>query len=90
MRTALSVIIDFYWLFFRLGQLEEAVDAYSKAIRLDPFSQDAYVGRGNVFMDYGHSHGMKHAQRDFLSALHLNPLCSNARVGLAYSLQVAY
>lgn len=86
----MNIIIDFYYVFSRAGQLDEAVDAYSKAIRFDPSSQDAYVGRGNVFMDYGHSHGMKQAQRDFLSALHINPLCSNARICLAYNLQVAH
>nr|XP_055028766.1 uncharacterized protein ttc6 isoform X2 [Misgurnus anguillicaudatus] len=72
----------------RLGRLKKAVDAYSNAIRLDPFLQDAYVGRGNVFMDYGHIDGRKQAQRDFISALHLNPLCSNARIALAYNLRV--
>ncbi|XP_026142291.1 uncharacterized protein ttc6 isoform X3 [Carassius auratus] len=72
----------------RLGQLQEAVDAYSQALRLDPFLQDSHVGRGNVFMDYGHNHARKQAQRDFLSALHLNPLCSSARISLAYNLQV--
>ncbi|XP_067312035.1 uncharacterized protein ttc6 [Pseudorasbora parva] len=72
----------------RLGQLQEAVDAYSEAIRLDPFLQDSHVGRGKVFMDYGHNLARKKAQRDFLSALHLNPLCLSARISLAYNLQV--
>ncbi|XP_030643573.1 uncharacterized protein ttc6 [Chanos chanos] len=72
----------------RLGQLEEAVKAYSQAIRLNPFFLDAYVGRGNVFMDYGHAQATKQAQRDFLSALHLNPLCSSARISLAFNFQV--
>ncbi|XP_048046910.1 uncharacterized protein ttc6 isoform X2 [Megalobrama amblycephala] len=72
----------------RLGQLQEAVDAYSEAIRLDPLLQDSHVGRGKVFMDYGHNHTRKQAQRDFLSALHLNPLCLSARISLAYNLQV--
>ncbi|XP_073784282.1 tetratricopeptide repeat protein 6 isoform X4 [Danio rerio] len=72
----------------RLGQLQEAVDAYSEAARLDPFLQDCLVGRGNVFMDYGHNQARKKAQRDFLSALHLNPLCLSARISLAYNLQV--
>uniref|UniRef100_A0A8B9KLU6 Tetratricopeptide repeat domain 6 n=1 Tax=Astyanax mexicanus TaxID=7994 RepID=A0A8B9KLU6_ASTMX len=66
----------------------EAVEAYSEALRLSPFLLNAYVGRGNAFMDYGHSQGYKQAQRDFLSALHLNPRCSSARIGLAYNLQV--
>uniref|UniRef100_W5JYA2 Tetratricopeptide repeat domain 6 n=1 Tax=Astyanax mexicanus TaxID=7994 RepID=W5JYA2_ASTMX len=74
--------------FHRLGQLQEAVEAYSEALRLSPFLLNAYVGRGNAFMDYGHSQGYKQAQRDFLSALHLNPRCSSARIGLAYNLQV--
>ncbi|XP_072545496.1 uncharacterized protein ttc6 isoform X2 [Salminus brasiliensis] len=74
--------------FHRLGQLQEAVEAYSEALRLSPFLLDAYVGRGNVFMDYGHSQGSKQAQRDFLSALHLNPQCSSARIALAYNFQV--
>ncbi|XP_077095050.1 uncharacterized protein ttc6 isoform X1 [Siphateles boraxobius] len=72
----------------RLGQLQEAVNAYSEAIRLDPFLQDSHVGRGKVFMDYGHNHARKKVQRDFLSALHLNPLCLSARICLAYNLQV--
>jgi len=75
-------------LFSRLGQLHEAVQAYSKAIRLDPFLQDSHVGRGKVFMDYGDNNGRKKAQKDFLSALHLNPLCLSARICLAYNLQV--
>ncbi|CAM4648922.1 unnamed protein product [Leuciscus chuanchicus] len=74
--------------FIRLGQLQEAVDAYSEAIRLDPFLQDSHVGRGKVFMDYGDNNSSKKAQRDFLSALHLNPLCLSARICLAYNLQV--
>ncbi|KAL7862113.1 hypothetical protein SRHO_G00135540 [Serrasalmus rhombeus] len=74
--------------YHRLGQMQEAVEAYSEALRLSPFLLDAYVGRGNVFMDYGHAQANKQAQRDFLSALHLNPQCSSARIGLAYNFQV--
>ncbi|XP_041927161.1 uncharacterized protein ttc6 isoform X2 [Alosa sapidissima] len=72
----------------RLGQLKEAVEAYTEAMRLSPFSLDAYVGRGSVYMDYGHAQANKQAQRDFLSALHLNPLCLNARICLGYNFQV--
>eukprot|EP00063_Salmo_salar_P075225 XP_014050060.1 PREDICTED: tetratricopeptide repeat protein 6 isoform X1 [Salmo salar] len=72
----------------RLGQLQESVEAYSQAMQISPFFLDAYVGRGNAYMDYGHTQATKHAQRDFLSALHLNPLCSNARICLAYNFQV--
>ncbi|XP_064783069.1 uncharacterized protein ttc6 [Oncorhynchus masou masou] len=72
----------------RLGQLQESVEAYSQAMQISPFFLDAYVGRGNACMDYGHTQATKQAQRDFLSALHLNPLCSNARICLAYNFQV--
>ncbi|XP_066525404.1 uncharacterized protein ttc6 isoform X2 [Hoplias malabaricus] len=75
--------------YHRLGQLQEAVEAYSEALRLNPFLSDAYVGRGTVFMDYGHAQASKQAQRNFLSALHLSPQCYAARIGLAYSLQVS-
>ncbi|KAL0968964.1 hypothetical protein UPYG_G00220560 [Umbra pygmaea] len=75
--------------YHRLGQLQESVKAYSHAVQLRPFCIDAYVGRGNAFMDYGHAQATKQAQRDFLSALHLNPLCSSARICLAYNFQVS-
>uniref|UniRef100_A0A4W4E8J3 Tetratricopeptide repeat domain 6 n=1 Tax=Electrophorus electricus TaxID=8005 RepID=A0A4W4E8J3_ELEEL len=68
--------------------LSEAEEAHTEALRLNPFLLDAYVGRGNVFMDYGHIQATKQAQRDFLSALHHNPCCSSARIGLAYNFQV--
>ncbi|XP_062863091.1 uncharacterized protein ttc6 isoform X2 [Trichomycterus rosablanca] len=74
--------------YHRLGQLQEAVDAYNEALTLNPFLLDAYIGRGNVFVDYSHVDTNKQAQRDFLTALHLNPLCFSARIGLAYKLQV--
>ncbi|XP_035388505.1 uncharacterized protein ttc6 [Electrophorus electricus] len=74
--------------YHRLGQLQEAEEAHTEALRLNPFLLDAYVGRGNVFMDYGHIQATKQAQRDFLSALHHNPCCSSARIGLAYNFQV--
>ncbi|KAL2099075.1 hypothetical protein ACEWY4_005555 [Coilia grayii] len=72
----------------RLGQLQQSVEAYTEAMRISPFSLDTYVGRGSAYMDYGHTQANKQAQRDFLSALHLNPLCINARICLAYNFQV--
>ncbi|XP_066550487.1 uncharacterized protein ttc6 [Amia ocellicauda] len=72
----------------RLGHLEEATAAFTQALRLRPFFLEAYVGRGNVYMDYGHQDATKQAQRDFLTALHLNPTCAKARLGLAFNFQV--
>ena len=37
---------------YRLGSLESAIEAYSLAIEEDPVFLEAYVGRGNVHMDY--------------------------------------
>ncbi len=36
----------------RLGLLQSAVEAYSEALHFDPSFLEAYVGRGNVYMDY--------------------------------------
>ncbi|XP_028830222.1 uncharacterized protein ttc6 isoform X3 [Denticeps clupeoides] len=72
----------------RLGQLQESVKAYTQAMRFHPFFLEAYVGRGNALMDYGHNQARKQAQRDYLSALHLDPLCQSARICLAYNFQV--
>lgn len=49
---------------------------------------DAYIGRGNSYMEYGHDEGIKQAQKDFLKALHYNPICTKARISLGYNLQV--
>uniref|UniRef100_A0AAY3ZXR1 Tetratricopeptide repeat domain 6 n=1 Tax=Denticeps clupeoides TaxID=299321 RepID=A0AAY3ZXR1_9TELE len=73
---------------YRLGQLQESVKAYTQAMRFHPFFLEAYVGRGNALMDYGHNQARKQAQRDYLSALHLDPLCQSARICLAYNFQV--
>lgn len=62
--------------------------AYSEAVRLKPVFPEAYIGRGKALMDYGHAEADKRAQRDFVAALHLNPLSPAARVSLGYNLQV--
>jgi len=36
----------------RLGELQLSVEAYDQAVLLDNFFIEAYVGRGNVHMDY--------------------------------------
>ncbi|KFO84213.1 Tetratricopeptide repeat protein 6, partial [Buceros rhinoceros silvestris] len=71
----------------RLDEFEEAVRSFDQALKLDPLSVDAYVGRGNSYMEYGHKAGCKQAQKDFLRAIHLNPKCLKARICLGYNLQ---
>ncbi|XP_041358343.1 uncharacterized protein LOC121375146 isoform X3 [Gigantopelta aegis] len=73
----------------KLGQLQQAVATFTHCIQLKPFFLDAYISRGNVYMDYGHDQGLKFASRDYQRALHLNSVCLAARVNLAYSMQVA-
>ncbi|EHB03873.1 Tetratricopeptide repeat protein 6 [Heterocephalus glaber] len=48
--------------------------------------QYGFALEGNSYMGYGHE-ATKQAQKDFLKALHLNPLCTKARISLCYNLQ---
>lgn len=75
---------------FRLHEFEEAVRSFDQVLKLDPVSVDAYVGRGNSYMENGHEAGCKQAQKDFLRAIHLNPKCIKARICLGYNLQVTH
>uniref|UniRef100_A0A8C3JFL5 Tetratricopeptide repeat domain 6 n=1 Tax=Calidris pygmaea TaxID=425635 RepID=A0A8C3JFL5_9CHAR len=70
-----------------LHKCEEAVRSFDQVLKLDPVSVDAYVGRGNSYMENGHETGYKQAQKDFLRAIHLNPTCIDARICLGYNLQ---
>ncbi|XP_069772876.1 uncharacterized protein ttc6 isoform X2 [Narcine bancroftii] len=74
--------------YHKLRHLNEAVNCFNHAVKLDPFFADAYNGRGNVYMDSSHPNGIKQAQKDFVQALHLNPKCVKARLNLGYNLQV--
>ncbi|KFQ04504.1 Tetratricopeptide repeat protein 6, partial [Haliaeetus albicilla] len=71
--------------YHRLNEFEEAVRSFDQALKLDPVSVDAYVGRGNSYMENGHEAGCKQAQKDFLRAIHLNPKCIKARICLGYN-----
>ncbi|KAF1612525.1 UNVERIFIED_CONTAM: Tetratricopeptide repeat protein 6, partial [Eudyptes pachyrhynchus] len=73
--------------YHRLHEFEEAVRSFDQVLKLDPVSVDAYVGRGNSYMENGHEAGCKQAQKDFLRAIHLNPKCIKARICLGYNLQ---
>ncbi|XP_062432174.1 tetratricopeptide repeat protein 6 [Rhea pennata] len=73
--------------YHRLNEFEEAVRAFNQVLKLDPVSVDAYVGRGNSYMESRPEADRKQAQKDFLKALHLNPKCLKARICLGYNLQ---
>ncbi|XP_064316395.1 tetratricopeptide repeat protein 6 isoform X2 [Phalacrocorax carbo] len=74
--------------YHRLHEFEEAVRSFDQVLKLDPVSVDAYVGRGNSYMESRHEAGCKQAQKDFLRAIHLNPKCIKARICLGYNLQL--
>ncbi|KAM4690484.1 tetratricopeptide repeat protein 6 [Rhinophrynus dorsalis] len=71
----------------RLQQYEESVQSFNHVLQLNPLSSEAYIGRGNAYMEYGHKSGTTQALRDFMKALHLSPRCIAARICLGYNLQ---
>ncbi|XP_047652639.1 tetratricopeptide repeat protein 6-like [Phacochoerus africanus] len=71
----------------RNKEFEEAVNFFTRALKTDPCFPDAYIGRGNSYMEYGHEEATKQAQKDFLKALHVNPMYAKARICLSYNLQ---
>ncbi|XP_014647570.1 PREDICTED: tetratricopeptide repeat protein 6 [Ceratotherium simum simum] len=71
----------------RNKEFEEAVNFFTWALKMNPHFLDAYTGRGNSYMEYGHEEASKQAQRDFLRALHFNPTSAKARISLGYNLQ---
>uniref|UniRef100_A0A8C5RQU6 Tetratricopeptide repeat protein 6 n=1 Tax=Laticauda laticaudata TaxID=8630 RepID=A0A8C5RQU6_LATLA len=82
-----GLLISIGLCYHRLQKYEEAVESFSKVLKLNPFSLDAYIGRGNAYLEYGHSKGTRQALKDFLTAVHINPVCIKARLCLGYSLQ---
>ncbi|XP_057580874.1 tetratricopeptide repeat protein 6 [Hippopotamus amphibius kiboko] len=73
--------------YHRNKEFEEAVNFFTWAVKIDPHFLDAYIGRGNSYMEYGHDKATKQAQKDFLKALHFNPVYTKARICLGYNLQ---
>ena len=47
---------------FRLNRVQDSVNSYSEALKIDPFFKEAYIGRGNAFMDYGHDVATRYAR----------------------------
>ncbi|XP_005876666.2 PREDICTED: tetratricopeptide repeat protein 6, partial [Myotis brandtii] len=73
--------------YHRNKEFAEAVTFFTLALSINPYFVDAYIGRGNSYMEYSHDEGIKQAQKDFLKALHYNPICTKARISLGYNLQ---
>ncbi|XP_060149591.1 tetratricopeptide repeat protein 6 [Globicephala melas] len=73
--------------YHRNKEFEEAVNFFTWAVKIDPYFLDAYIGRGNSYMECGHDEAVRQAQKDFLKALHFNPVYTKARICLGYNLQ---
>ena len=69
------------------GDAEGAVRAYTATLRIDAGFVEAYIGRGNAFIDMPGDHGLGLAIRDFARAIHLLPTCQPAYVNMAYAMQ---
>ena len=86
--TAINVLSATDWLvkgykLFHAGNLQGAIEAYSKAIELNPNYTDAYVNRGVANDNSGNT---QQAIKDYNNAIELNPqdaMTYNAR-GLVY------
>lgn len=56
--------------FYGTGNFKEAINAYDKAIQLDPKDGETYIGRGAAYADLGNN---QQAINDFSKAIQLNP-----------------
>lgn len=72
----------------RIEEFEEAVNFFTEALKINPHFLDAYIGRGNSYMEYDQEEHTKQAQKDFVTVLHFNPAYTKARISLGYNLQV--
>lgn len=67
------------YVILRLRKLKEAVAIFSESLVIDKFFMEAYISRGNAFLDYGNEAGLKAAQADYQRALMLKPTYMPAR-----------
>ncbi|KAJ3011425.1 cytochrome c oxidase subunit 1 [Thoreauomyces humboldtii] len=68
----------------KLGRLDEAIEQFEAAIRLNPFMKEAFIARGNVHALKGDRTG---ARKDYARVIHMDPRCTEALVNMAYTLQ---
>jgi hypothetical protein len=68
--------------------LDDAIRVLTNTIELNKNYNNALVSRGNVYVDYGHEIGFKKAYSDYAHALLKNPRDYDARINLAYLMQM--
>lgn len=75
------------------GNYEEAIIAFTAAIKIGPNRAEAYVGRGDAYIKSGETEeNLSFAQTDYEQAIELDETCVDAYLGLAdvYILQGDY
>lgn len=72
----------------KLGKLDAAKEMFTRCIKTARQFLDAYISRGNVYMDYTQEKEIRLASYDYKRAVKLHPDNVLARICLGYSLQV--
>ncbi|TPX57923.1 hypothetical protein PhCBS80983_g03494 [Powellomyces hirtus] len=67
-----------------LGRLDESIEQFCSAIKLNGSMREAFIARGNVHAQKG---DVQSARKDYLRVLHMDPQCTEALVNMAYTLQ---
>ncbi|KAI8593966.1 hypothetical protein BDZ88DRAFT_3091 [Geranomyces variabilis] len=67
-----------------LGRLDESIEQFTAAVKLNPLMREALIARGNVYAAKG---DVVTARKDYLRVLHIDPQCTEALVNMAYTLQ---
>ncbi|KAI8823702.1 uncharacterized protein EV422DRAFT_585274 [Fimicolochytrium jonesii] len=68
----------------KLGKVEQAIEEFSSAIKLNVFMREAYIARANVHAMAGQT---EQARKDYLRVLHMDPRCIEALINIAYTFQ---
>ncbi|KAK5670739.1 hypothetical protein QVD99_002513 [Batrachochytrium dendrobatidis] len=68
----------------KVSQNQESIDEFTKALELSPFMYEALLGRGNV---HASMNNLKLARQDYSKVIHMFPLCAEAYVNIAYTMQ---
>ena len=68
----------------KVGRMEESLEEFSQAIKINPFMKEAYLGRGNVYAAMGE---LEKSRRDYARVIHFYPQCADAYVNIAYTMQ---
>lgn len=75
------------WSLMKLQRTNEALEAYTKCIKMNPFAVSGYLSKGTVYMSIGE---YDLARMSYSRAIKINPRCFEAMVNIAYSFQMQF